>query len=281
MLVKRIHAFIDVAFILMLFLGGKLLLKRSGSGDWQESIFGAPLLSSMLLFFVLPLVFVVLRGRNPGSIGLTIRDLTYHLRVAIRAASFVLPATMLFPVIGLLGSKPTEWLGSSILAAGFLVAGLAFAMHSRRLTNQSAMDLSWAGLLIYIALLTIGLIGSCLLLPIFPIATRLITVLIFVGFLEELLFRGYVQSRLNDCFGKPFRFQNVEFGAGMLLAALLFGVFHPLTAGNGIPWAWALWTTAAGVVFGFLREKTGGVVAPAILHGLILVPSVLFAPAAG
>ena len=93
------------------------------------------------------------------------------------------------------------------------------------------------------------------------LATRIVAVLIFVAFLEEFFFRGYVQARLNDCFGKPFRFRNVEFGAGLILAAAVFGLAHPLTVAGGAPWAWALWTTAGGLIFGFLREKTGAVVA--------------------
>lgn len=112
--------------------------------------------------------------------------------------------------------------------------------------------------------------------PLSQLATRIVAVLIFVAFLEEFFFRGYVQSRLNDCFGKPFRFQNVEFGAGLLLAAAVFGLFHPLTVADESPWAWALWTGAGGLIFGFVREKSGAVVAPTILHGAILLPGVLF-----
>ncbi|MCJ7825332.1 MAG: hypothetical protein MUP44_10565 [Anaerolineales bacterium] len=33
------------------------------------------------------------------------------------------------------------------------------------------------------------------------------------------------------------------------------------------PW-WGLWTFSGGLVLAFVREKTGGIVAPAILHGL-------------
>jgi membrane protease YdiL (CAAX protease family) len=33
------------------------------------------------------------------------------------------------------------------------------------------------------------------------------------------------------------------------------------------PW-WGLWTFFAGLVLGFVREKTGSIVAPTILHGL-------------
>lgn len=276
MLMKRISAAAEVALVLALFLYIRKLLKSSGFGDWQEPVYGSPILSSCLLFFILPLILVLIGGRGPGAFGLTTNDLTYHLRIAVRAIAFVLPATVLFPVIGMLGTNHKEWLGTSILTAGFVVAGLLFANKSLDLANSSEADLSWQGLSAYIALLVIGVIISYLLHPLSQLATRVVSVLIFVAFLEEFFFRGYVQSRLNDCFNKPFRFRNVQFGAGLLLTAAIFGLFHPLTVTDETPWAWALWTAAGGLIFGFLREKTGAVVTPAIFHGIILLPGVLF-----
>lgn len=278
MVLRRIAASAEVVLVLALFLYIRKLLKSSGFSDWQESFFGAPIVSSCLLFFILPLIIVLIGGRDPGTCGLTTDNLRYHKRVALRAIAFVLPVTVLFPVIGFLGTNHEEWLGASILTAGFSVGGLLFATKSRDLANSGLANLSWKGLPVYMAVLVIGLLISYLLHPLSQLATRLVAVLIFVGFLEEVFFRGYVQSRLNDSFGKPFRFRDVEFGAGLLFTAAVFGLFHPLTVANEMPWAWALWTAMGGLIFGFVREKTGAVLAPAILHGAIWLPGVLFGP---
>lgn len=278
---KRFSALVDVILVLALFLGLRLFLKNVGFGDWQEPIFGRALVSSSLLFFVLPLIFVIIRGRDVKFSGLAISYLRYHSRVTIRAAAIVAPVTILFPVIDMLGTNPMEWLGASILTVGFLGAGFLFAANSTSFTKPPSEDLSSTGLLVHIALLVAGLIIIFQLHPLSQLAARIVGVLIFVGFLEEFFFRGYVQSRLNDCFGKPFRFQQVEFGAGMFLAAAMFGLFHPITVANGTPWAWGLWTAAFGLVMGYLREKTGTFVAPAILHGVMWIPGVLFGPSAG
>jgi len=275
-LAKRIGALAEVGLVLALFLYLRIVLSDSGFSAWQGPMLGAALLSSCLLFFILPLTFVLIGGRDPGACGLVTENLEYHWRVAVRAIGFVLPATVLFPVIAGLGSNHQEWLGASILTVGFVVGGVLFAKKSRDLAPGPEAQLAWAGLWVYVALLVIGLIVSYLLHPLSPLATRVVAVLVFVAFLEEFFFRGYVQSRLNDCFGKPFTFQGVEFGAGLLLAAAAFGLFHPLTVADGTPWPWALWTTAGGLVFGLLREKTGAVTAPALLHGAIMLPAVLF-----
>ena len=52
-------------------------------------------------------------------------------------------------------------------------------------------------------------------------------------------------------------------------------LFAP-TVTNQNPWGWALWTATGGLIFGFLREKSGAVVTPALVHGALIVPGVLF-----
>jgi membrane protease YdiL (CAAX protease family) len=97
---------------------------------------------------------------------------------------------------------------------------------------------------------------------------------LFVGFGEEILYRGYAHSRLNEAFGTPFRFAGVAFGWGTILAAALFGLTHVgilrwiLGASTDVTWAWGLWTFFGGLVFAYVREKSGGILAPALLHGL-------------
>jgi membrane protease YdiL (CAAX protease family) len=91
---------------------------------------------------------------------------------------------------------------------------------------------------------------------------------------EELLFRGYIQSRLNAAWGKPFQFFGVRWGWGVVIASVLFGLMHVLNVGSLVSgawqpeWWWGFWTFFGGLVLGFVREKTGSIVAPTILHGL-------------
>jgi membrane protease YdiL (CAAX protease family) len=97
---------------------------------------------------------------------------------------------------------------------------------------------------------------------------------VFVGFGEEILYRGYILTRLNEAFGRPWRFRGVGWGWGTVLAALFFGLTHALNRVElgdgrvGFTWAWGMWTFFGGLVFSYLREKTGSIVAPAVVHGL-------------
>jgi membrane protease YdiL (CAAX protease family) len=65
----------------------------------------------------------------------------------------------------------------------------------------------------------------------------------------------------------------VPWGWGLVLTSLLFGFTHVLnvdaaTGQTGWYWGWGLWTTFGGLTFGYVRERTGNVLAPALLHGL-------------
>jgi membrane protease YdiL (CAAX protease family) len=107
------------------------------------------------------------------------------------------------------------------------------------------------------------------------IASTVIFQFVFAGFGEEIMFRGYMQSRLNEGFGYPWSLAGVKFGPGLLITSILFGVLHLLNPFNPLQgqFSLAIWSgissTVAGFLFGFIREKTGDVLAPSIAHGLV------------
>ena len=268
---------IEALVVVALFLFFRVALRDSRMADWQQAVFGAAPVSSSLLFFVLPLVVILALRRTPGASGLTTQEFGYHRSVAMRALAIVAPVTVLFPLVELVGSGPMDWLGGSVLALGFTVGGLLMAQRVGRLASRPEASLGLKGLSVYVGFLVTGGVLVALLNPLSPLLARMVFALVFVGFLEEFFFRGYIQSRLNESFGKPYIFHGVGIGGGLPIAAAIFGLMHPLTAlGETTPWAWALWTSALGFFLGFLREKTGAVLAPAMVHGVLLLPGVLF-----
>jgi membrane protease YdiL (CAAX protease family) len=147
---------------------------------------------------------------------------------------------LLFAVGWLLKRKPTR------NGRGFLV-GVAILIPCLNLTSKATLDNAISAFIFYI---------------------------FFLGFGEELLFRGYIQSRLNAVFGRPFRFYGVNWGWAVIIASALFGFMHVLNLGSlvsgdwTLAWWWGCWTFFGGLVLSFVREKTGSIVAPTILHGL-------------
>ena len=128
------------------------------------------------------------------------------------------------------------------------------------------------------------LIVALLLIPIFlglwmrklsvVVVSTIIWQFLLSGFVEEFAFRGYFQSRLNQAFGRPMRLFGIEFGAGLIVASLMFGLLHvfgaydPAIGFASLGWGAFIGNTLAGFFLGIIREKTGTLLAPSIAHGL-------------
>ncbi len=119
--------------------------------------------------------------------------------------------------------------------------------------------------------------------------STLVFQVLFVGFGEELFFRGFLQSEGNHILGRPLQIGAVRFGASLFLTALLFGIGHwlgpynPLLNRVAVNWSALLFTTLSGLVLGFARELTGSLLTAALIHVGANVYPVLFVnrPAGG
>ncbi len=92
---------------------------------------------------------------------------------------------------------------------------------------------------------------------------------------EELFYRGYIQSRINEAFGRPFSLWGIQFGAGLVVSSLLFGFLHTLNSVDyfhgrfTFAWGFGVATVGVGLIFGCLRESTGSVVAGIVAHSVL------------
>ncbi len=86
---------------------------------------------------------------------------------------------------------------------------------------------------------------------------------LYVGFPEELFFRGYLQQRFDDAFGRPYRLVGASWGPGLLVADLFFAAGHTVLTGD----AGRLNVFFPGLLFGWLQARTGALIAPVLFHG--------------
>ena len=237
-------------------------LASSPIEEWQMQLANRSF-AEYALMIALPLLCLLVSRRSLASYGFSLQNLRYHLDVTMTALIPVAAASVAYPLVN---SK--EWDGALILMAinGVLLLVVAWLLHRKpTLGGESAL----AGVAL------VGLSGGLAAkATVGNAVSALVFYVFFLGLGEELLFRGYIQSRLNIAFGRPFTFSGVHWGWGALIASALFGLMHVINLGglasaqwHLTPW-WALWTFASGLVLAFVREKTGSIVAPAILHGL-------------
>ncbi|MCC6148364.1 MAG: CPBP family intramembrane metalloprotease [Anaerolineaceae bacterium] len=232
---------------------------------WQTENLGFPFpvfVYITMIFLVLLLILV--QHRKPAEYGMTIAYLRIQLDIAGACFIPVVLANLPFRF----GVDHKAWGGALLLAAIqiSLLVVLAWLLRRKPNTSLPASVVGGVFLLIGTGNPAGATAGKALVL--------FLTYAFFVGFGEEMLYRGYIQSRLNEVFGKPFRFFSVPFGWGALITALLFGFTHVgilrwiLGLSPEVTLPWGVWTVFSGLVFGFVREKSGSVLAPALLHGL-------------
>lgn len=95
------------------------------------------------------------------------------------------------------------------------------------------------------------------------LAFALARMFLAVALPEEFFFRGYLQSSLNRVFGKPWRLAGAPFGIGLVIQALAFALCH-VAAGDWMK----MRVFFFGVFAGWLRERSGGVLSPALYHAV-------------
>jgi membrane protease YdiL (CAAX protease family) len=234
---------------------------------------------SGIIFIAISLVIMALTRRPWREYGLTLKGwrLSFDIGLTGYVARFI-PVGAVF-ALALLKVSYYEWLGSAIVL-GAEIAGIWLLLTM--LKRQDAKDPSGDARRSKVKTNVI-LLGGLLLLPIvlsFFVgrATLLVTStvlwqLIVSGFGEEIRYRGYYQSRVNQEFGQPYQLMGVRFGPGLIVSSILFGLVHatqtfnPLIGQYDFAWPWALFTLGGGFFFGLLREKTGDVTACTIAHG--------------
>ena len=86
--------------------------------------------------------------------------------------------------------------------------------------------------------------------------------LLAVALPEELFYRGWMQTAWGRR-GPSRNILGAEIGPGFLATQALFAAGHLVTLQP-----WRLATFFPGLLFGWLRARTGGVVAPAVAHAL-------------
>lgn len=188
--------------------------------------------------------------------------------------SLAMEVLTMLPILRLVNISMPVFFGTTLYLYLFIYAPLAIPLYiivrHQRFTMEE-LGLTLKNLYIYIPLgLLVGyliglgeyntiVVGS--LIPDVSIGSLLMisfVMFFFVGLMEELIFRSLLQTRLQASFGMT---------KGLLVAGILFGMMH---SGYGSGYELLL-TGTAGIVFGYMFQRTGSLPFIAIAHGFVNV----------
>jgi membrane protease YdiL (CAAX protease family) len=223
---------------------------------------------SHVIMVVLAIGAMAIGKKNFASYGFTLKkwrsDLSVALICLISAAGYI--PSLVSPAIAANRLVSTLF----IIAAVLLALWLVLNKKNEGMAEESGVRIFWPIISIpAIIAVVLGIVGFGI------IASTIVFQFYFAGFGEEILFRGYFQSRLNQDFGRPWMIKGVSFGPGLLITSALFGVLHTLNPFNpfigafGLDLLWGTTSFFGGLLFGFLREKTGTVLSASLGHGLL------------
>ncbi|NLX04338.1 MAG: CPBP family intramembrane metalloprotease [Phycisphaerae bacterium] len=262
----RIAAVAEVLAVYVPLMAVWRIAERSAVAEMDQRVFFHPIGLTVLALIVLPLFIVGIAGRSIGAYGLCFAQPIRQIGAGLIAFAILLPFFLMVPVIGHIGFARKEATGAAILLVVFAVALVVMGLAARKLPAALCERTPGRGIAAFLLILAVGLVAAGVPHPLQRQTTAVVYGLLAVGFGEEIFFRGYVQSRLNQAFGRRFRRWSVSWGWGLVLTSLLFAAAHAVNPHGGI-W-WSMWIFPVGLIFGLIREKTGSIIPSALAHGL-------------
>ena len=259
--VTRLRRMVDARPMTTLVVAGLpilpyLLYWKVAAGSGWRSLAG-------VLLYVGPISLLALAGRRDGSIGWA--DVAVGLLVWLPLELRWLDPSFPWPPGGS-GKILAGLLGLNLILILLLVVrrwdGMGYSIRLGR-TDLLAGVLAWALFSVVgipIARAT-GFVG-----PLHPpsgvlaVPLALVSIFLFTGLQEEVLFRGVFQGLLERSTRRPL--------PSLLAASILFGLAH-LNNGPSPDWRYALMATLAGLAYGGAYRKTRRIAAAAVAHTLV------------
>jgi membrane protease YdiL (CAAX protease family) len=251
-----------------------LLPGVSGLVRWEQRVLGWSYFTGFLMVLI-PTLAMVLQKRELELYGLTLRRWETSLDVGLKGYLYMVTPQILLTLLSSDGAAYLHVDGSLVLSFSMLVT---LFLLLRRLTGRSYKPFSStrvrllvAAVLLAIPLL-LGAVYERLTLKVF---STILWQLIFGGFGEELFYRSYVQSTVNEEYGRPWSVEGVAFGPGLLVSSALYGLsralntVRPLQGVYTVSWSWGFFAFSVGVFYGFIREHTGDIVGSGVTNSLV------------
>ena len=211
---SKITAITEVVGVFSLVTLGFKAILSSPLGAWESQVLDRHLVEYALVL-AFPLLIMAVIWKEFESFGISLQDIRSQLKAA--AIGFI-PVLMISSTLHFIGWQ--RW-GQALLVSSVEV-GVLFLLAWLLQKKPTAVTMGALSTLVISRAAFALEIGSG------EIILGLVYSLVFVSLGEEVLFRGYIQSRLNECFGHPFQFFGVSWGWGIIISSLLFGLWHLL-----------------------------------------------------
>jgi uncharacterized protein len=215
--------------------------------------------TAMILFTV---ALLLVSRRRFKHYGLTLKGWRYNLNVGLLWAVLIVLAAGVVVQLGLVHFDPLhppDLTRAVVFSSGEVLVILLLIMFLMRERSVVRRVPPFASLVVLLGLVSLPVILAMLFhRGVLNVLLRVLWLFIGAGFGEEIFFRGYIQSRVNQSFGRPWHVLGLQFGMGLIVSSLLFGFIHALNTvdyfSGRFEFAWLWWGTnfVTGLFFGCL-----------------------------
>jgi len=235
---------------------------------WEARVLGASYFAGVLTL-ALPVAAVVATKGSLDEYGLSVRNWARGLGGGLAGYLWLQVPNMALFVAASYGLG-VAYLPVSLIVSGVTLLGLLVVL--RRLASpgppRTRRDLALLVLLLAAPLVIASLARGFS----FRLVSTLVWELVFGGAAEEVMYRGYVQGRVDEEFGRPWGLMGVRYGPGLLVSSALFGVAGAIAAQRldlgGLSLAVGAHGAALGLFYGFMKAASGDVGASSVANGL-------------
>jgi membrane protease YdiL (CAAX protease family) len=289
---ERLTAIIEVLIAFALVHAAYRALKYfTVVGQWEGAAKTNFIPGTVMILFTIGVLWVC--RRDFGAYGLTLKGWQHDVNLGLALSVLLVAAA----AVGLMVTRvhfdpahPHENVTARLAGAGFGLLAVVFLVcvfqRERSILRRVPPAFS---LLLLIVLLSVPLLVAARFNRPVPHAALTVAWLFFgAGFGEEIFYRGYIQSRVDQAFGRPFRLWGIDFGIGLVVSSLLFGFLHALNTVDyfhgrfDFGWWFGAQNFCLGLFYGCLRAKSGSILPAAIVHGLFdvlgTVPGLISGP---
>jgi uncharacterized protein len=248
----------------------------------NELIRGYGLDLAVPFFLIILAEYLLFMGKMQAGMAVHAITLTFLILSFAYVSNRIYPALMLLPLFRLLNVAMPVFFQLTLYSYPLIYAPMFIPIYfilKQGLISRSEAGLTWKGFWFYLPLaLAVGfalgwgehnVLQSEALIPessIMYVVALSIVMIVFVGFVEEFIFRSNLQTVLEERVGAV---------AGLLATSMIFGLMH---SGYHLP-SEIVFVIFAGIVFGLLFWITKSLPVIALAHGITNISLFLVAPA--
>ncbi len=239
---------------------------------WENRRIGGSFFTSGFMV-ILTAIGIIVYKMDFEETGIRVNQWKKSLNMGFKGfLSFLVPQLVLTILWGW-GLNYGEYSAVAVILGG-VILGVTLLLIGNLGKNRTEISRSRLALILIILVIpfSLGLVFGQLSIKLFTFFSWQV---LAGGFIEELFFRGLIQSMVNNEYGTHWRLRGVSFGPGLFVSSILYGLsramrqMNPLRGIYGLNFGWGFYVFTLGIFYGFIREASGDIIGSGSANALI------------